>query len=134
MHLEHFLSPIRQWAEQQPDIRGVLLVGSHARHAARPDSDVDLVILTDCPERYVDSIDFAERLGAVSRWQKEDWGRVTSVRVWYEDGLEVEYGFTRPDWACEPLDPGTRRVISDGLDIVFDRDGSLAGLARSASQ
>ncbi len=128
MEIEQFLSQVKTWAEQQPDITGVLLVGSYARGTARPDSDVDLMVLTTSPQRYLDDISFADRFGAVAKWVIEDWGRVTSVRVWYKDGLEVEYGITDPDWAAQPLDAGTRRVISDGMRVLFDRDGSLSRL------
>ncbi len=130
MTFNSFLSRVTEWAEQQPDVRGVLLVGSYARGTARPDSDVDLVILTVEPERYIDSIAFAEQFGPISRWQKEDWGRVISMRVWYQDGLEVEYGFALLDWAEPPVDPGTQRVLDDGVKVLFDRDGALGSLTQ----
>ncbi len=126
MQIEQFLSQVMRWAEGQPDIAGVVLVGSHARGAARPDSDIDLVVLTTDPRRYLDDISFAQQFGPIARWVEEDWGRVTSLRVWYEDGMEVEYGFTQPDWAAPPLDAGTRRVIADGARVVFDRSGSVS--------
>jgi predicted nucleotidyltransferase len=125
MRIEGLLSGVKEWAAHRPDIAGILLVGSYARGTPRTDSDVDLVILTAEPERYLDSISFARNFGLVVKWEKEDWGRVTSLRVWYQDGLEVEYGIARPDWASQPLDAGTRRVVSDGVQIIFDRDGSL---------
>ena len=128
MKIDRLLAQIKEWAEAQRDITGVLLVGSHARGTGRADSDVDLVILTIQPEAYLESISFAERFGSISASQKEDWGRVTSVRVWYEGGPEVEFGFTRPDWAAPPLDAGTRRVLSDGARVVFDREGWLGRL------
>jgi predicted nucleotidyltransferase len=131
VQIDDFLLRVKQWAEKQIDIHGVLLVGSYARGAARPDSDVDLVILTDCPERYIDTIAFAGGFGSVLRWLKEDWGQVASLRVWYEDGLEVEYGIAFLDWAVQPLDSGTLRVVSDGVQILFDRNGSLGWLARN---
>lgn len=134
MRIESFLAQVKQWAEQQSDIKGVLLVGSYARGAARTDSDVDLVILTASPQRYIDCISFADNFGSVAKWEKEDWGRVTSLRVWYQDGLEVEYGIARPDWASQPLDAGTLQVVSDGMQIVFDRDGSLNWLSRTTAQ
>ncbi|MBI5300706.1 MAG: nucleotidyltransferase domain-containing protein [Chloroflexi bacterium] len=129
MTFSTLLSHLTTWAEQQPDITGVLLVGSYARGTARPDSDVDLVVLTTQPQRYLNSISFAEQFGAISKWQKEAWGKVTSIRVWYRDGLEIEFGITQPAWAKHPLDAGTRQVISDGMQIVFDRVGSLNWLA-----
>ena len=71
MEIEGFLSLIKGWAERQEDVKGVLLVGSYARGAAREDSDVDLVILTIKPELYLDSISFAENFGSISKWEKE---------------------------------------------------------------
>ncbi len=125
MNIDSLLGDIREWVLQQADIAGALLVGSYARGTARADSDVDLVILTSNPSRYIDFAAFADKFGTVDRWVKENWGRVTSVRVWYRDGLEVEYGITLPNWATQPLDEGTRRVLSEGAQIVFDRDDSL---------
>jgi hypothetical protein len=77
--MEDFLVQLRQWAEEQSDIRGFLLVGSCARGDARLDSDVDLVILTDCPTRYLDSISFAGNFGSPSKWKKEEKVRTTSL-------------------------------------------------------
>lgn len=128
MELESFISQLSAWARKQPDIHGVLLVGSHARREARADSDIDLVILTNTPGKYLDTISFAEDFGAIERTVNEDWGKVTAVRTWYGDGMEVEFGITTPEWAALPLDPGTQRVISDGVRIIFDRDGELAPL------
>jgi predicted nucleotidyltransferase len=134
MKIEKFLAQVKQWAEQQPDIQGILLVGSYARGTARPDSDIDLVVMTTSPHRYLDSISFADHFGSLSKWQKEDWGTVTSLRVWYRDGLEVEYGFALSDWASQPLDSGTLQVISSGAQIVYDRDGSLRWLSRGSAR
>jgi hypothetical protein len=51
-----------------------------------------------------------------------------------EDGLEVEVGIAEPVWAAtDPVDPGTRRVVTDGLRILHDPDGRLAALAIAAS-
>jgi predicted nucleotidyltransferase len=128
MSPEDLLTRVKQWASAQPDITAVLLVGSYARGTAHADSDVDLVILTTNPQRYLDSVSFAEHFGSVSKGQTEDWGRVTSQRVWFHDGLEAEFGFALPDWAARPLDAGTRDVVSNGVKIIFDRDGSLMWL------
>lgn len=120
--LEAFFAAVRCWAEQQADITGMLLVGSCARGSARADSDVDLIILTDRPGLYLDSVAWAGTFGDIVRWQKEDWGKVVSPRAWYASGLEVEYGFTRPDWAAPPMDAGTSQVISGGVRMIFDRE------------
>ncbi len=41
-----FLDRVKAWAEAQPSIVGLALVGSYARDEARANSDVDLVLLT----------------------------------------------------------------------------------------
>jgi predicted nucleotidyltransferase len=131
--IERFLSSVVQWASTQPDIIAVGLVGSHARGTAKPTSDVDLVILTNRPQRYLQATDWATRFGPIVNQAIEDWGMVTSVRVWYEGGEEVEFGITTPAWAALPLDEGTRKIISDGIRILFDRHDELAAAIRGHS-
>src|SRR5205807_4452988 len=126
--IDRFLIDLRQWAEQQEEIAGVLLVGSHARGQAREDSDVDVVLLTLKPERYLGDRSWVAQFGSAARLEEEDWGRVVSLRVWYARGLEVEFSWTDPDWASLPPDPGTQRVVSDGAQVVFDREGMLTEL------
>jgi predicted nucleotidyltransferase len=128
---ERFLSAFVQWASAQPDIVAVALVGSHARGTAKPTSDVDLVILSTCPERYLQATEWAKTFGQVARQAIEDWGKVTSLRVWYKGGHEVEFGITTPEWVAQPIDEGTWRVISDGMRVLFDPHGLLAGAVRA---
>jgi hypothetical protein len=75
-------------------VQGIALVGSYARGAARDDSDIDLVILTDQPQKYLDEMQWVERFGVAERHQTEDYGKLISLRVWYRDRYEVEYGIT----------------------------------------
>ena len=125
-HVRAFLDDFVAWAAAQPDVQGIALVGSYARGAAREDSDVDLVILTNQPRKYLDDLEWIERFGTVDRQQVEDYGKLTSLRVWYQNGREVEYGITAPDWAAVPLDAGTRRVIGDGMTVLFERGNLLS--------
>jgi hypothetical protein len=67
-----------------------------------------------------------ERFGTVESHQTEDYGKLISLRVFYRDGYEVEYGITTPDWAALPLDAGTRQVISDGMVVLFERGDVLS--------
>jgi uncharacterized protein len=123
-----FLDKFSGWASLRPDIEGVLLVGSYARDVADEESDVDLIILTKQPEGYLNDPSWASVFGQVIRRKLEDWGRVRSLRVFYKDGLEVEYGFALPDWADIPVDTGTHRVVMGGMKILFDSRGLLTRL------
>jgi hypothetical protein len=55
----------------------------------------------------------------------EDWGNVQSIRVFYADGPEAEYGLTSSAWIALPLEDGAFRVLKDGVAVLFDRDGGL---------
>lgn len=123
MDISFFLNSVEKWAEQNEDIKSLILVGSYARGVAREDSDVDLVIITTKQDVYVNNY-FIDNFGKVIKYQKEDWGRVTSIRVWYGNtGLEVEFGITTPIWISKPLDKGTRKVLSDGFKVIVDKEG-----------
>ncbi len=120
------LREVTDWAHAQPDILALALVGSYARGSARPDSDVDLVIITTTPANYLENLGWTTQFGAVLRCQLEDYGKLTSVRAYYGNGLEVEFGITDEGWATVPLDNGTREVISDGMKVLFEQGNMLS--------
>lgn len=93
-HVREFLDAFVAWASDQSDVQAIALVGSYARGAAKDDSDIDLVILTDQPKKYLDDLKWTERFGNVEKHQTEDYGKLISRRVWYRNGVEVEYGIT----------------------------------------
>jgi predicted nucleotidyltransferase len=124
--VQGFLKDFTRWARSQQDVLAAALVGSHARGSARSDSDLDLVLLSDHPEQYLADFSWTACFGTVLRQQIEDYTRLVSVRVWYDDGLEVEYGITDRDWAASPLDEGTRRVIADGMVVLFEQGDILS--------
>jgi predicted nucleotidyltransferase len=119
------LDDVRKWAESRPDILGVALVGSYACGEGGIDSDVDLLILASDPSAYIDKPEWINHFGSVKSFTVEDWRLVSSLRVYYQKNLEVEFGMTTSDWATEPFDDGTRQVITDGMKILLDRTGLL---------
>lgn len=124
-----FLEAVGRWAAGAPGVQAVALVGSYAAGRARPGSDVDLVVLLDDPRRLLEERAWLEEFGVVEATAVEDWGSVTSLRVRYAGGPEVEWGFARPSWAgVGPVDPGTARVAGDGLVPLYDPGGLLARL------
>ncbi len=114
-----------RWAAARPDVVAVALVGSWARGAARPDSDVDLVVLTRDRDGYLGwpGCD-AGWADLRTRW----WGPLLERRFRLPGGLEVEIGFAPGSWAAEPVDPGTARVVTDGLVVLHDPSGLLERL------
>jgi uncharacterized protein len=137
---DRILDVIVHWVRARRDIGGLALVGSHARGTARPDSDIDLVLLVADPETFrsdaswVGSIDWSGAGMCAAQWRDEDYGNVWSRRVWLDGGVELEISFAPLSWACiTPLDAGTRRVIEDGCRILDDPDGSLDRLCRAVN-
>ena len=129
-YIQDFLNAFVNWASAQEDVEGIVLVGSYARGEARDDSDIDLVLLTKKVECYLEYVIWLERFGVVENYQIEDYGKLISIRVWYQNGVEVEYGITTPDWAATPLDAGTRKVIQDGMIVLFERGNLLSQHAK----
>jgi hypothetical protein len=136
--VERVLCEILTWVEREHAVRGLALAGSYARGAACKDSDIDVVVLVEDPEsflneRWLDEIDW-RRVGASpveTRFVR--YGLVWSNHVQLEDGLEVEFGFAPLSWAARPLDIGTRQVISGGCRILYDPDGLLGGACAEIS-
>jgi hypothetical protein len=128
------VTALTNWARLQEDIRGLALVGSHARNAARPDSDIDIVCLSKNPDRFRDTswlvtIEWS-RLGfELIKWSDEEYGALWSRRMRLKPDCELEFGFTSLSWAdTGPVDRGTAKVISDGCRILYDPDGLLERL------
>ena len=117
-----FLEQVKGWGRNAKDISTIILVGSYARGEARPDSDIDLVIIAKKPQRFILDLSWLDYFGEPLKNQHEDWGLVQSLRVWYESGLEIEFGFTTNEWLAQPLDEGTRKVLDDGYRFIIDKE------------
>jgi len=124
--VQEFLADLTMWAWAQQDIEAVALVGSYARNAATPTSDVDVVILAQEPRLYLQDQTWLQRFGTIRTQEVAYYGLVTSLRVFYTNGLEVEFGVTSVRWAAAPLDEGTRQVIAGGMRVLFERSPILS--------
>lgn len=130
--IEPLLAHVGRWAQGRPDLVAVALVGSRARGTARIDSDLDLVFLSRDPDLYTQSEDWAHELGAGEIGASARRGVLLEQRLRMASGLELDVGIGPPRWASvAPLDDGTKRVASQGLRIVYDPEGVLAGLQRA---
>jgi predicted nucleotidyltransferase len=127
--VEDLLALVSRLARERPDIRGLALVGSWARGDPGPESDVDLVLLTDQPEAYLSRSDWLGDLGGREIGARR-WGAITERRLVLPSGLEVDVGIGRVSWASlDPIDPGTRAVVEQGFRALHDPEGILEALA-----
>lgn len=117
------------WARARTDIVGMALVGSWARGAGRLDSDVDLIALAGDPDQYARSDEWPTAFGHATVVRRRRWGTVAETRIRLPSGLELELGIAPPSWAgTDPVDPGTRQVVQDGLRVLTDPCGLLERL------
>lgn len=123
--MRDIIKMITEWGEKDPQVEAIVLVGSFARKTNKPDSDIDVCLITDFKEELLYKISFIHIFGLVKNYVIEYWGACTSIRVWFEEGEEVEFGLVKPSWYSIPLDAGTRRILEDGYRILVDKQGIL---------
>ncbi len=126
LNVRAFLQSVVEWAKTEPDLMALALVGSHARVEASPESDVDLILLLRKPKEYLKDRNWISEFGEPNHIIQENWGKVTSLRVLYADGLEIEYGLSNLDWGSDPSDEGDAHVIVNGLIVLYEKDDHLS--------
>lgn len=131
--VQDLLAEVAAWAGHEPDVHGVVLVGSHSRGEATPASDVDLVVIVDDVAARLVDMSWLAPFGQVTTRTPEDWGLVQSLRTVSAAAIEVEFGLTTAQWTHLPLADGTRRVLTDGHRILYDPDGLLRRAAEAAT-
>jgi len=118
------------WAQPQQDIRGVLNVGSRARKKFPADalSDLDLVIITTDPNRYLNETAWCEGLGEVLLTFIEETavGQQFERRVLYRGGLDVDFAIFPSDAARMLIEGGLPIGLEDifrrGFRVLVDKD------------
>lgn len=123
------LARVSSWGRLDRRVEAVALIGSRARGRARADSDVDLLVLASAAAPLLADGTWLHAFGEFDRMATEPWGDVTSLRVCYHDGLEVEFAVATPAWARPPLDAGKQRVLAGGFRVLVDKTGCLEHLA-----
>lgn len=126
--MEVFLEDIKKWAEKEENIESVIIVGSYARGTFNKNSDIDIVIITTDKEKMLKKQEFIEKFGDIEKSQIEYYGACTSIRVFYKNGKEVEFGIVETSWIKQPLDSGTHKVLSDGFKVIVDKKGYFKDL------
>jgi predicted nucleotidyltransferase len=118
---EDFIEKTKNWGINEPFVEAIILVGSYTRGTQKADSDIDLVIITSNKQYYIDNTQIFSAFGLIDRSNIEFYGECTSIRIWYKNGLEVEFGMVPLTWIDLPLDHGTERALSDGYKILVDK-------------
>src|SRR4030095_6881014 len=118
---------IAAWAASRPDIVGLALIGSWARRAATPSSDIDLIILAAEPQAFRDQVWPNEISWAapmhLSGWRDADYGALWSRHIQLSGGPEIEISFADRSWArTSPCDRATSNIVRGGCRILIDKE------------
>lgn len=125
MNFERLRRLLNAWAQARESVAAVGIVGSYARGSQRPDSDVDIILVTSDPGDLLSETSWVHHFGRLKSSELEDYGLVQSLRCLYMDGGEIEFGVAGREWCEPPIDTGTADVIRDGMLIVYDPDRLL---------
>jgi uncharacterized protein len=117
------LDAVEKWAGDRPDILAVALIGSWARGVARPDSDIDLLVIAQDTAGYFAWQDWLSDFGKPTDRARESVAGLSALRAWYADGPEVEFILVTPaqlEDASVLLDAGSM-AIHDPNDLLARR-------------
>jgi len=134
-HVNALTAAVANWAIERNDIRAMAMLGSWVRGNPRPDSDLDLLLLSELAPDYqrcntwLTAIDFQNAGFRLHSNESAVYGVVWSQHVHLLPAADLELTFAQCLWAhTDPVDAGSRVVVEDAFRIIFDRDGILAKL------
>ena len=123
------------WAESQPDIRAILVIGSRARHDFPADewSDLDLMVFATDLEKYLSSDDWLDDIGAAWLILPLETGGGHPERIVRFDGLcKVDFVFLLVNDLQRMVESGRLDgIYRRGYYILADKDSLAAQLPPS---
>ena len=129
---QQYIQEVTRWAATCTTVQALALVGSHATKKAGPESDIDFVLICDDKSKLLDDTAWVEEFGEVTSCKKEDWGIVTSVRVFYKDGQEIEFGLAPLDWVEITFGDKIPEGVPERIKILRDEKNLLGKLRKGA--
>ncbi len=119
-----------QWAEECPDIRAAIVLGSRARANLPADewSDMDIWMIVTDPALFINSTDWLSAFGKVRlTFLEPTLGGETERRVLFDGGMDVDFVPTPVEAIQHILDAGVpdgeADIIRRGVRVLVDKDG-----------
>jgi len=137
---EQLVERFVKWAEACPDVRAAVIVGSRARvdHPADDWADLDIIIITTDPKRYLSTTDWLENIGnpLLTFLEPTATGGEMERRVLFEGMLDVDFSIIPKERAQQLLQAGMTpqisvqiaNILGRGMRVLLDKDGVAAQL------
>lgn len=140
---EQLVERFVRWAETCSDIRAAVIVGSRARvdHPADEWADLDIMVITTDPERYISTSDWIENVGnpLITFVEPTSGGDDMERRALFEGMLDVDFAIfpeekTRrmqqlvQDRIPPEIAAQVSNVFGRGMRVLLDKDGMFAQL------
>lgn len=132
---EKLVGKFAKWAETCSDISAVIIVGSRARsdHPADEWADLDIMIVTSNPERYLSRTDWLENIGnpLLTFVEPTANGGEMERRVLFEGMLDVDFAIIperkaqqlRHDRISSQIADNIANTFGRGIRILLDKNG-----------
>lgn len=137
---EKLIERLVKWAENRPDIRVLMIVGSRARmdHPADKWSDLDVIVVATDPRRYLSTTEWLENLGKpLLTFLEPTVGGQMERRVLFEGMLDVDFSIIPREVILRLLQgeipPQILEIFKRGVHVLLDKDGITSQLYRRFS-
>lgn len=138
---EELIARFSGWAQGEENIRAAFVFGSRARsdHPADEWSDLDLLILADEPQDYVEATDWLHHMGEpwVNFLERTPDGGFER-RVLFEGGLDVDFIPESAAGFREIMTEGLPSILADifrrGFRVLADKDGLAEQITAEEAQ
>lgn len=139
---DQLVKQFASWAETQSDIRAAIILGSRARTEFPADewADLDIVMVTSRPERYVSSAEWVQSIGKplLTFIEPAAGGDEMERRVLFEGMLDVDFAIFPLAKVQAVVQGGIEAVqaanaFGRGFRVIVDKDGIGSKLQALAS-
>ena len=126
--MELIAAAVADWAREREDVRAAVVVGSQARTEPPADrwSDLDVILVVDDPQPFVDDEAWVREFGApvLTFVEPTGFGERVERRVLYEGGEDVDFPLLRAsEWQALAELPAARLLVSRGHRVLYDELG-----------
>ncbi|WP_213371383.1 aminoglycoside 6-adenylyltransferase [Mesobacillus boroniphilus] len=133
MNYKDLITRFTNWAKVQETIQAAIVIGSRARTEVPADewSDLDIILLTDTPEQFIDSEDWLENIHSysISFLEKTAVGDGIERRVMFNPHLDVDFVILTPEYFSGMLQiKEVQQVFQKGYKVLFDKTDVTNGI------